>query len=223
MKKIDLIGMAVAGVLVFLVLGLVFFQKEGKGGKGGSPTTPGQSTPNPGGSKTPGASQTDAEAQRQAEAIVIQEKGAGMIVNFVEKYNSFTYGDFTNIKNLYLIMSPSLRQTEEDKVRALEDTLVDIPYRTVISAVTSSDLESYEESNGKMVMRLTINKVTYNGAYVPENNSDPYGPTKLVDSRGKRYSGRLESLRANEEIQVYRVTAFYAAKQWQIAAMQRVS
>jgi hypothetical protein len=217
MKKIDLIGMALVAVLLLFVLGITFFQKEPpkKSDTAGQSGTTIQNGNNP-----------NNEDVLEAQAAANQKAATAAVTDFASAYNTYVYGDFSNIKNLYPSMTEKLQQTEEDKVRTLEDTLTDTRYVTVQAHVTAIVTESFDPQENKLVARVSLEKNTYGGAWIENEDFTLYGigqATKLVNRSGKTYRGDFQDLLEGTETQVYRLTALKEGEKWKISAIQRVS
>jgi hypothetical protein len=225
MSKIDLIKIIAFAILIILITGVLFFRKD----SGTDSSTQTAQTPKNDSSQkqaTPSAADNNTTVEDSLDPGTKQGKGVAAINEFVVAYNSYVYGDFSNIENLYPSMTDKMSQSEETKIKSLKSSVTQGQNITVESKLKDSQIESYDPNSGKMTLIATIEKSTYGGAYIHNQDYDSSGSGDeniLIDRNGKEYGGPIDELLEKTETQVFRITAINESEEWKISDMQRIN
>ena len=163
--------------------------------------------------------QAKIESNPSAENQNDQAEGKRILERFVVSYNSYRFGDASNIILLYPVMCKSLETSEKAKVAILQrqfSTYDD--YVTAESQSRRSEVESYDTN--EIVMKITIEKITLNGAFIP-NKSGTGG--SYVDKNGQPYTGGKNDLIEKTETETYRVTGIKESSDWKVCEFQKIN
>ncbi|MDD3006864.1 MAG: hypothetical protein PHX30_04780 [Candidatus Pacebacteria bacterium] len=161
--------------------------------------------------------ESNLSAQDQSD----QEEGKRIMKSFILAYNSYRMGETSNLISLYPVMCAKLETTEKTKEETLRENFSDYDkYVTVESQDKKTTIESYDEN--KIVVEVTIEKVTWNGAIVP----DPAGESnkyKMIDQNGQVYSGDKDDLIEKIATETYRITGIKEASDWKVCEFQKIN
>lgn len=194
----------IALVTLFVVLvGLVTWQKSGPSAD--SPT-PAPATNIP---------------EESAEMKQSREEGQRLLESFLTTYNSYRLGDTSNLESLYGSMSPEMLTREQAKVARLRQAPATAEYVTVESRVRQTELES--STAEELVLRITIEKTTSGGAYLPDPAGDADDSYILVDRYGAKFEGEADDLVLEKKDQTYRVTGNRKTGDWQVSEVQIIN
>lgn len=163
--------------------------------------------------------QTKTESNPSAEDQNDQAEGKRVLERFIVSYNSYRFGDTSNIILLYPVMCKSLETSEKAKVEILQRQFS--TYDDYVSTETQSkksEVESYTED--KMIIKVTIEKTTLNGAFIPNKNGTS---GSYVDKNGQTYTGSKNSLIEKTETETYRVTGIKESSDWKVCEFQKIN
>jgi len=168
----DLKKIALIAIMVFLLIGLMFFRKN-EPANNNSPDNPVIITPE--------KPKIDAET---ADKNALKYRAE----MFTSIYYSFPWGNFSNIESLYEEMSESLAKTEKSKVESMKNRLMGQPiqYQTQRSTAVSSEILSYDKK--KADVNVTFDTSFLGGALVQRDTM------VWVDRNGNQIQGDENSL-----------------------------
>lgn len=170
-------------------------------------------------SATPGLSQEGEGLDADQESD--QDEGERIMRSYAATYNSYRYGDVSNIASLYPNMCTDLETAERARVANLEKQFKDYRgYVTVESQVKESEVESYDE-NG-IVVRVVLEKFTWNGALLPDAARGA-GAYRLVDKEGRPFSGDKYDLKEQTTTETYEVTGVKEMAEWKVCGFEKVN
>jgi cytoskeletal protein RodZ len=227
MKKIVLLQGAIVLLLVFFLFGLLFFRRDYSKQEESAPAPAANSTSQAGtaSSTTPAASGTTTPPASTPDSA--KEGEENFLENFVAYYNTFIYGKFLNIEQLYPSMTDELEASEKTKVAQLTAAMPQKPpIRTVISHAKKTIEISYDAPSEALILEVEIEKDTYAGAYMKDQASGlatGSGDSPLLRENGDVYTGKFEELLKSKETQAYRIRAVKQGGQWLVESIQKVS
>lgn len=163
--------------------------------------------------------QIKTESNPSAQDQNDQAEGKRILERFIVNYNSYRFGDTSNIILLYPVMCKSLETSEKAKVEILQrrfSTYDD--YVSTEAQSKKSEVKSYDE--GRIVMEITIEKITLNGAFISSKNGNFGG---YVDKNGQTYAGSKNDLIAKTETETYRVTGIKESSDWKVCEFQKIN
>lgn len=150
-----------------------------------------------------------------------RSEGERVMRSFTSTYNSYRYGDVSNIIALYPNMCTDLEIAEQARVENLQKTFKDFSgYVTVESQIKKSEVKSYDE-NG-IVVRVVIEKITWNGALLPDTGKGA-GAYKLVNKDGQSFAGDKYDLKAGMVTETYEVTGVKEMAEWKVCGFEKVN
>jgi hypothetical protein len=230
MKKIVLLQGAIAIILVFSVFGILFFRREGTdttNDKSASTTKTAQTDVK---DTTTGSTMPPTTANQTAtpDATAAGKEGeVAFLENFVASYNTFIYGNFLNIMNLYPSMTNQFKAVESARIAKLEASMSGgTPPRTVISRVKNSTEISYDPDSLQLILKVEIEKSTYGGAYTKDQDSGVVtngGDSPLLNENGDVYEGKLDELLKSKEVQAYRIVGIKKGGEWMVSDLQKIN
>jgi len=146
-------------------------------------------------------------------------EGERVMRSFLAAYNSFRYGDVSNIVALYPSMCTELQAAEETRANNLRQQFKNFQeYVTVEGHIKESEVESYDEN--KNVVRIVIEKITWNGAILPDDNKA--GTYKLVNREGQTYKGDKYDLKEKITKETYKVTGIKEMSEWKECEYKKI-
>lgn len=174
LKRIILIISAIFVVIFFLLIASTFLKKSDK------------ETLN----------QVDHQEEQRVEdaeekEIIEKENIKSFLEKFVVIYNSYTWGNFSNIESQYNSMSEEMKNKEKKKVERIKKEIENKPqeYFSTKASLIDSEFLLYNENKVEIIINLNIK--SFSGAIVQRET------IILVDARGNHYMGNFEDLIIN--------------------------
>lgn len=145
-----------------------------------------------------------------------------LLKSFVESYNSYTTGDFSNIESLYYMMDKNLIEEESQKIEILKKELGQnkSPYQTVQSNITEYKELQHKEKN--IVAQISIEKLVSDGAYIPDPKSED-GLLIFVDRDGNATEEKSYNYNTKKTSEAFQITATEENGEWKISQIQKIS
>lgn len=164
----DLKKILIIAILVFLLIGLMFFRKD----------KPKEDKP----ADVP-AIENPAPAEKPDIEKITKEKLQYEAESFSSIYYSFSWGKLSNVESLYGKMTDTFRQNEKSRIDSLKNGIKDQPvqYKTQRSAALNSEITSYGAEGA--VVNVNLETSYFAGALVQKDTM------VWVDSSGKKYNG----------------------------------
>jgi hypothetical protein len=167
------------------------------------------------------ADNSTGEAGLDADQESDRSEGERVMRSFTSTYNSYRYGDVSNIIALYPNMCTNLEIAEKARVENLQKNFGNFQgYVTAESQVKESEVKSYDENN--IVVRVVIEKITWNGALLPDAGKAA-GAYKLVDKDGQPYAGDKYDLKTGTVTEIYKVTGVKEMAEWKVCGFEKVN
>lgn len=150
------------------------------------------------------------------------EEGTRFAESFLTVYNSYRVGDTSNIEFLYDSMSTDMQAQEKERVAKLKTTFAGFQgYRTIESKIQQTETESFGDN--RLILKITIEKNTIDGAFLPDPEGDINDAFVLVDRNGAKYSGSTEDLTISKQTEIYKVVSILETGDWKIIEVQKIN
>lgn len=193
----------IAAIIWIAILVLIFYPKNNNTQKTETP------------SKT-----TEEQISYNQEKVDISTES--FLKNFVERYNTYSTGNSSNIEELYYAMTSEMKEMEMQKIedRKKDATTNEKEYLTVKS--TATEYKEIKKDEEMIAAEIIIEKITFDGAYVSDPESEE-GLIIFVDKQGNATDESSYELNARKVGEVFQIVAIRESGEWKIAQIQKAS
>ncbi|MDD3190192.1 MAG: hypothetical protein PHI66_00660 [Candidatus Pacebacteria bacterium] len=218
MNKKNLINILVITLLSVVLIGLIFFKKEGDEivpeSEGGGEAT----------QENGGEDKNEEERRVSPKAIEKeQENGRLFAESFIAAYKSYTNGDFSSTESLYYMMTDEFQAEEATRIMRLRDTTLSQEHKTVEAEVISSYVNYFDYQSKELLIRALVRKNFYKGVIVPSPTQENNDATKIIRADGTEYQGNFQDLLYATEEEVLEIVATKQANGWRIDSSTTIS